>query len=67
LHLAVRDNSVEIVELLLAFGADPSTKDGCGNTSLHVAAACHAHACLKLLAEHVRKRDDLDQVNEFGQ
>jgi ankyrin repeat protein len=67
LHLAIRDNSVDIVELLLAFGADPLTKDGSGNTSLHVAAAGHAHECLRLLAENVRKREDLDEVNEYGE
>ena len=66
MHLAIRDNSIDIVELLLAFGADPVIKDGGGNTGIHIAAATRATECLKLLSENVRNKDDLNEVNEFG-
>jgi len=64
--LAIRDNSIDIVELLLAFGADPVIKDGGGNTGIHIAAATRTTECLKLLSENVRNKDDLNEDNEFG-
>ncbi|QQP50647.1 Nuclear factor of kappa light polypeptide gene enhancer in Bcells 1, partial [Caligus rogercresseyi] len=63
LHLAVLDNSVEIVELLLSFGADPSIKDHRGNTCFHQAVAMKSNDCLKLLVEHLRTKEDLDCFN----
>ena len=65
--MAIRDNSIEIVELLLAFGADPVIKDGGGNTGIHIAAATRATECLKLLVENVRNKEDLNEFNEFGE
>eukprot|EP00096_Caligus_rogercresseyi_P000313 TRINITY_DN1072_c0_g1_i1.p1 TRINITY_DN1072_c0_g1~~TRINITY_DN1072_c0_g1_i1.p1 ORF type:complete len:259 (+),score=59.04 TRINITY_DN1072_c0_g1_i1:110-886(+) len=66
LHLAVLDNSVEIVELLLSFGADPSIKDHRGNTCFHQAVAMKSNDCLKLLVEHLRTKEDLDCFNNSG-
>lgn len=66
LHLAVRDNSVEIVEILLAFGANPSIRDSRGNTCLHLATAIRSSESLKLLAESVNSKDELNSFNNFG-
>ena len=55
------------MELLLAFGADPVVKDGAGNTAIHIAAASGSPECLKLLAENVRNKDDLNEINDFGE
>ena len=66
LHLAIRDNSLEIIELLLAFGADPALRDNKGNTGLHVAAALGASACLQLLAGNTKHKDDLNELNDCG-
>ncbi|XP_040574928.1 uncharacterized protein [Lepeophtheirus salmonis] len=66
LHLAVLDNSAEIVELLLSFGADPSIKDHRGNTCFHQAVAMKSNDCLKLLVEHLRTKEDLDSFNDSG-
>jgi ankyrin repeat protein len=65
LHLAVRDNSVEIIEMLLAFGANTTIKDIRGNTGLHMATATRSSECLKILAENSSK-DDLNVHNNFG-
>lgn len=66
LHLAIRDNSLEIIELLLAFGADPALRDKKGNSGLHVAAALGASACLQLLAGNTKHKDDLNELNNCG-
>ena len=66
LHLAVKDNSVEIVEILLAFGANPSIRDYRGNTCLHMATAIRSPESLKLLAESVTSKDELNAFNNFG-
>ena len=50
----------------MAFGADPVIKDGSGNTGLHIAAASRSPDCLKILAENVRNKDDINELNEFG-
>ena len=41
-------------------------KDGSGNTGLHIAAASRSPDCLKILAENVRNKDDINELNEFG-
>ena len=64
--MAIRDNSLEIIELLLAFGADPALRDNKGNTGLHVAAALGASACLQLLAGNTKHKDDLNELNDCG-
>lgn len=66
LHLAVRDNSVEIIEMLVAFGANPSIRDFRGNTSLHMATAIRSSESLKILAESVASKDDINAFNNFG-
>jgi len=66
LHLAIRDNSLEIIELLLAFGADPALRDNKGNSGLHVAAALGASACLQLLAGNTKHKEDLNELNDCG-
>ena len=66
LHLAIRDNSLEIIELLLAFGADPALRDNKGNSGLHVAAALGASACLQLLAGNTKQKEDLNELNDCG-
>ncbi|XP_059096602.1 homeobox protein 2-like [Tigriopus californicus] len=66
LHLAIQDNSVEIVDILLAFGADPGVQDRRGNTSFHTAIANKSLDILKLLMKHLRSKDCLNRLNEFG-
>lgn len=66
LHLAVRDNSVEIIEMLVAFGANPSIRDIRGNSSLHMATAIRSSESLKILAESVASKDDVNAFNNFG-
>lgn len=66
LHLAVRDNSLEIIEILLAFGANPSIRDFRGNTCLHMATAIRSSESLKLLAESVTSKEELNVFNNFG-
>ncbi len=49
LHLAVRDGSLEIAEILLSFGASPSARDRRGNSALHMAVAAGAADMTALL------------------
>ena len=67
LHLAVRDNSMEIIEILLAFGANPSVRDVRGNTGLHMATAVRSSEALKLLVDSVNSKDELNAFNNFGE
>ena len=67
LHLAVRDNSMEIIEILLAFGANPSVRDVRGNTCLHMATAVRSSEALKLLVDSVNSKDELNAFNNFGE
>ena len=57
---------MEIIEILLAFGANPSVRDVRGNTCLHMATAIRSAECLKLLAESVNSKDELNAINNFG-
>lgn len=66
LHLAVRDNSLEIVEILLAFGANPSIRDFRGNTCLHMATAVRSSEALKLLVESTNSKEELNSFNDLG-
>merc|ERR1712226_1595515 len=66
LHLAVRDNSMEIIEILLAFGANPSVRDVRGNTGLHMATAVRSSEALKLLVDSVNSKDEINAFNNFG-
>lgn len=65
LHLAIRDNSLEIIEILLAFGANPAVKDRRGNTSLHMATAAKSTDILSMLVKNVEARD-VNSLNEYG-
>jgi ankyrin repeat protein len=49
LHSAVASDSVELVELLLANGADPSPRESSGGTPLHSAAGHGNTAIIELL------------------
>lgn len=67
MHLAVRNNSVEIVEVLLAFGADPLRTDSRGNTCLHIAVEFRAWETLRTILEiAVKHTDDVDVRNSSG-
>ena len=57
---------MEIIEILLAFGANPSVRDVRGNTCLHMATAVRSSEALKLLAESVNSKDELNAFNNFG-
>ena len=65
--MAVRDNSVEIIEMLVAFGANPSIRDIRGNSSLHMATAIRSSESLKILAESLASKDDVNAFNNFGE
>lgn len=52
LHLAVKDDCVEIVKILLRKGAQPEIKDNHGNTSLHLAFKNYRRAIARLLLEN---------------
>ena len=65
LHLAIRDNSLEIIEILLAFGANPAVKDRRGNTSLHMATAAKSTDILSMLVKNVESKE-VNSLNEYG-
>lgn len=64
LHLAVVNNSLALVPLLLARGADPNSGDDYGNTALHVAVFCHRDKLVDLLLQQGAR---VNQTNRFGQ
>lgn len=65
--MAVRDNSADIVEVLLSFGADPLRPDPRGNTCLHAAVEVRAWASLRaLLDAGLRHRDEVDAKNSIN-
>ena len=49
LHSAVKANAREMVELLLAHGADPNAKDNRGETPLHSAAKRNDREMVEIL------------------
>ncbi len=57
---------MEIVEILLAFGANPTVRDFRGNTCLHMATAVRSSESLKLLSESIAAKEDLNAINNFG-
>ena len=63
LHLALRENDLEIIEILLAFGADPAVKDRRGNNAFHMAAVTGDAEVMRAIARGARKRSD---INDFG-
>ena len=63
LHLALRENNLDIIEILLAFGADPAVKDRRGNNAFHMAAATGDVDVMRAVARNARRRAD---INDFG-
>lgn len=63
LHLALRENNLEIIEILLAFGADPAVRDRRGNNAFHMAAVTGDAEVMRAIARSARKRGD---INDFG-
>ena len=61
--MALRENDLEIIEILLAFGADPAVKDRRGNNAFHMAAVTGDAEVMRAIARGARKRSD---INDFG-
>lgn len=53
--------------MLVAFGANPSIRDIRGNSSLHMATAIRSSESLKILAESLASKDDVNAFNNFGE
>jgi len=52
LHIAVAENRIDIVELLLQNGADTRISDGLGDTALHVAVGAGSTGSIHLLLQY---------------
>ena len=61
--MALRENDLEIIEILLAFGADPAVKDRRGNNAFHMAAVTGDAEVMRAIARGARKMSD---INDFG-
>lgn len=57
LMLATEEGCSEMVENLLAAGADPDLQDFTGKTALHSAVKAHSKSCVDMLLEHGCKTD----------
>ena len=67
LHLAVDYGNVEIVKLLLSFGAQPNVKDNDGNTALHLAVMDGNCECLEAILNCSNLSSlPLDDLNDEG-
>eukprot|EP00977_Amphora_coffeiformis_P009842 scaffold2257_cov169-Amphora_coffeaeformis.AAC.20 len=64
LHMAAANGHVDLVELLLRFGADPSCKNEKGNTPLHWASSNAQQAVVNVLLKN--DRVDVLERNAFG-
>ena len=67
LHLALRENNVEIIEILLAFGADPAVRDRRGNNAFHMAAVTGDAEVMRAIARSARKRGDINDLGNGGE
>ena len=64
LMLALKQDSVETVNMLLSLGADASTRDASGSTPLHLAVYWGAMDCLRLLASSAASIDPRDYTGK---
>ena len=64
LHMAAANGHVDLVDLLLRLGADPSCKNEKGNTPLHWASSNAQHAVVNALLKN--DRVDVLERNAFG-
>ena len=65
IHLACKNNDVQLASLLLSHGADVELRDECDGTALHqVAARGHSGDIVKVLLEN---KLDIDARDIFGQ
>ena len=63
LHWAVKSSSIEVVELLLSYGASPKIVDIRGNSILHIAVESGNTDVIKLILD--KKLCPIDAVNFF--
>ena len=66
LQVALRDKCLQIIDVLLAFGANPGLKDKRGNNSFHVAAATGDAEVMKSIVKNARRKADLNELNDCG-
>lgn len=52
IHWATDTGSVDIIQVLLSFGADINLQDADGQTALHYASSCGHLDCIRLLLSH---------------
>jgi ankyrin repeat protein len=64
--VALRDNCLEIIDILLAFGANPAVKDKRGNNSFHIAAATRSPDVMRAIVKSARRKMDMNVLNECG-
>lgn len=63
LHYAIESGAYELLDTLLASGADVDMKDAMGNSPLHVAAYKNCISSIKVLLGHKAK---IDATNSLG-
>lgn len=63
LHVAVLRNDIEVIDVLIAHGADVNRTGGLGVTPLHVACS---HGCLEAAKRLLAEGAELTPVNNFG-
>ena len=63
--MAIRDSSLEIISVLLLFGADPTVKDRRGNSSLHMATAAKDKEIVSLLLTNIEPKE-VNLLNNYG-
>ncbi|KAG5673695.1 hypothetical protein PVAND_003718 [Polypedilum vanderplanki] len=63
-HQACRNNLVQHLEHLLAYGADMDSKNSTGNTPLHVCAVNNQETCARILLFRGANREALNYANQ---